>query len=121
MTSSTYQHLNWVQYVTISAPLGGKLANIPYLDGTGATPQYPFFMQPNEQGLVEDLMPDGRISIYFGDGPSRAYTGTPVTWRAHLSLVGIRSDGTWDMLKTYSYGFTIDAMGVHPRPLRQIR
>ena len=57
-------------------------------------------------------------STIFSDKPERAFSGTTVTWRAHLALVGIKSNGHYEVLKTFGYGFTINATGVHIDPLR---
>jgi hypothetical protein len=55
----------------------------------------------------------------FSDRPSRGFSGEPISWHADLSLVGIKKNETFDRLKNFSYGFTLDAKGVHPEELRE--
>jgi hypothetical protein len=120
VTGSDYQGFNWVQTVTTSAPLPGKPANQPYPD-TDPGQRTPFYWNPREQKQYEDSAKAQGGSTIFSDRPSRNFSGTPISWRANLSLVGIKRDGTFDTLKTFSYGFTLDARGVHLEPLREVK
>jgi len=116
-----YQHFNWIQYVTTNAPLDGDPANQPVLDRDRGQ-QTPFYNNPSfEQGFFEERAHRQGGSTIFSDNPGRYYSGTRVVWRANLSLVGIRSDGTFDVLRKYSYGFTLTANGVHLGELRRIQ
>lgn len=121
-SNSRYVHFNWVQYVTSNHPLEDNPANKPYLDGIAPTPASPFYF--DEQYGRESAEDEGQAeggTIIFYDQATRSYTGTNKYWRAHLSLVGVKSDGTFDILKSFTYGFTLSGMGVQLRPLRQVR
>jgi RHS repeat-associated protein len=116
-----YQHFNWIQYVTTNAPIDGDPANQPVLDRDRGQ-QTPFYNNPSfEQGFFEERAHRQGGSTIFSDNPGRHYSGSRVVWRANLSLVGIRSDGTFDVLRKYSYGFTLTANGVHLGELRRIQ
>jgi RHS repeat-associated protein len=115
---TTYQHYNWVQTVETTHPLGGNPANTPYQD-TDPGQTTPFYWNPTEQTQHEAMaQASGGVTV-FHDVPFRNYHGTTIIWRANLSLVGIKADGTFDRLRSYSYGFTIDAKGVHLGELKR--
>lgn len=59
-------------------------------------------------------------STVFGDKPNHPFSGKTIHWRARLSLVGMKKDGHFDRLKSFSYGFDLDATGVHLQPLKEI-
>ncbi len=118
--NSHYQHFNWVQFVTSNPPLQGDPADVPVIDRDPGQ-QTPFYWNPTQQTNYENQAQAEGGSTIFVDFPTRHYDGAPVYWRAKLYLVGIRADGTYDGLRSYSYGFTMDANGVHPQPLRRIR
>jgi RHS repeat-associated protein len=117
--NSNYQHFNWVQTVTTNAPLHGNPANQPYPD-TDPGQQTPFYWNPTEQTQTEIMAHAEGGSTIFSDQPSRPYFGTDISWHANLSLVGIKSDGTFDTLRSYSYGFTINGHGMHLEKLRRM-
>jgi hypothetical protein len=116
-----YKHLNWVQKITTNAPLGNNPANQPYVDRDPGQ-QSPFYLNPEEQGRFENIVPGPMPSTTsFEDDAIRVFSGNAISWHADLSLVGIKNDGTFDTLKTFSYGFTLDAQGVHLDPLTGVQ
>jgi hypothetical protein len=116
-----YRDLNWVQKITTNAPLGSNPANQPYVDRDPGQ-QTPFYLNPQEQAQSENIVPGPLPSTTtFSDTPTRDFSGSDISWRADLSLVGIKSDGTFDTLKSFSYGFTLDAQGVHLDPLTGVQ
>lgn len=117
VTGGSYTGFNWVQTVTTNAPLDGKPANQPYPD-TDRGQTTPFYLNPNEQVQSEAMAKRVGASTVFSDQPVRVFSGKPINWQANLSLVGIRKDGSFDRLKSFTYGFTLDAKGVHLEPLR---
>src|SRR6185312_13559665 len=110
-----YPHYNWVQTVTTNQPLGGNPMDAPYPDAAADNAPY-YNSKDNYQKYELAGVLEGGVTV-FKDAPSRVYTGTPISWQANLSLVGINADGSYDVLKTVSYGFTRDAAGVHLMPL----
>ena len=117
VTGSNYAHFNWVQTVTTNAPLGQNPANTPYIDrDPGQRTSY--YLNPSEQAQSARAAAAHGASTIFSDNPGRTFSGSTVSWHAHLSLVGIKSDGHYQVLKTFGYGFTINATGVHIDPLR---
>lgn len=117
VTGSNYANFNWVQTVTTSNPLGNNPANTPYIDrDPGQRTSY--YLNPSERAQSASAAAAHGASTIFSDNPSRSFSGTTVTWHAHLSLVGIKSDGHYQVLKTFGYGFTMNATGVHIDPLR---
>ena len=117
VTGGSYTDYNWVQTVTTSDPLPGKPANQPYPD-TDPGQKTPFYLNPKEQAQSEAMAKGVGASTVFSDQPSRNFSGTAISWHANLSLVGINKDGSFDRLKSFTYGFTLDAKGVHLEPLR---
>jgi RHS repeat-associated protein len=117
---SNYQHFNWIQWITTSNPLSGNPANKPYLDRRPGQ-KTPFYWTEKEMLDYEKWAEPWGASTMFIDSPHRAWSGIPITWYGYLSLIGIYRDGSFDRLRSYSYGFTIDAKGVHVLPLREIR
>jgi len=116
-----YRDLNWVQKITTNAPLGNNPANQPYVDRDPGQ-QTPFYLNPQEQAQSENIVPGPLPSTTtFSDTPTCDFSGSDISWRADLSLVGIKSDGTFDTLKSFSYGFTLDAQGVHLDPLTGVQ
>ena len=120
VTGADYKDFNWVQTVTTNAPLAGKPANRPYPD-TDKDQKTPFYWNPREQKEFEDRAKAAGASTIFQDQPYRDFTGGVISWHADLSLVGIKPDGTFDRLKSFSYGFTLDAAGVHLEPLKEVK
>ena len=115
----TYAHFNWIQTVTTNAPLGGNTANQPYAD-TDPGQTSPFYWNPTEQTDYENEgQAEGGVTVFY-DAPTRTYSGSEITWRANLSLVGIKTDGTVETLRSYSYGFTLNANGVKLEKLKRI-
>ncbi len=117
VNGGNYTDFNWVQTVTTNAPLPGKPANRPYPD-TDPGQKTPFYWNPTEQAQYEAMAKSLAGSTVFSDRPSRNFSKTAITWHANLSLVGIKKDGSFDRLKSFTYGFTLDARGVHLEPLR---
>ena len=117
ISGGSYTDSNWVQTVTTNDPLKGKPANLPYPD-TDPGQMTPFYLNPKEQAQFEAIAKTVGGSTIFTDQPSRNFSGKTITWHANLSLVGINKDGSFDRLKSFTYGFTIDAAGVHVEPLR---
>jgi len=116
-----YKDLNWVQKITTNAPLGNNPANQPYVDRDPGQ-QTPFYLNPQEQAQSENIVPGPLPSTTtFSDQPTREFSGSAISWHADLSLVGIKGDGTFDTLKSFSYGFTLDAQGVHLDPLTGVQ
>jgi hypothetical protein len=116
-----YKDLNWVQKITTNIPLGNNPANQPYLD-RDAGQQTPFYWNPEEQAQNENIVPGPMPSqTTFSDNAQRDFSGDAISWHADLSLVGIKSDGTFDTLKSFSWGFTMDASGVHPEQLTGVQ
>jgi hypothetical protein len=116
-----YKDLNWVQKITTNAPLGNNPANQPYVDRDPGQ-QTPFYLNPQEQAQSENIVPGPLPSTTtFSDQPTREFSGSAISWHADLSLVGIKGDGTFDTLKSFSYGFTLDAQGVHLNPLTGVQ
>jgi len=116
-----YKDLNWIQKVTTNKPLGNNPANQPYLD-RDAGQQTPFYWNPQEQAQNENIVPGPLPSqTTFSDDASRTFSGNAISWHADLSLVGIKSDGTVDTLKSFSWGFTLNASGVHPEQLTGVQ
>jgi RHS repeat-associated protein len=116
VTGSDYQDFNWVQTVTTTDPLHGNPANTPYAD-TDPGQKTPYYWNPTEQTQFEAKGKAQGGSTVFSDAPSRPFSGKPISWHADLSLAGIKKDGSFDRLKSFSYGFTLDAKGVHIQPL----
>lgn len=113
VTGSNYANFNWVQTITTNTPLGQNPANTPYIDrDPGQRTSY--YLNPSEQRAATAH----GASTIFSDNPGRTFSGSTVSWHAHLSLVGIKSDGHYQVLKTFGYGFTINTTGVHIDPLR---
>jgi RHS repeat-associated protein len=112
---SKYKHFNWRQTLTNST-FGG-----PYADTyPGAPPPY-YYWSPADQTHYENVAQEEGDSTYFEDYPSRPYSGTgTVWWHAVLSLVGINGNGTYDVLKSFSYGFTMNSSGVHLEDLKEL-
>jgi RHS repeat-associated protein len=113
---SNYVDFNWVQTVTTNAPMQGKPANTPYPD-TDPGQKSPYYFNPAEQKEFEAKGQALGGSTVFTDEPSRPFSGSPISWRANLSLVGINSNGSFDRLESFSYGFNLDSAGVHIQPL----
>jgi hypothetical protein len=105
-----------VQTVTTTDPKRGKPANQPYAD-TDPGQKTPYYLNPQEQVQYGKMTATGGASV-FNDNPSRPFSGKPISWTANLSFVGIKKDGSFDRLRSFTYGFTIDAKGVHLNPLR---
>ena len=118
---SKYKHFNWRQTVTSNTKNSGK----PFADAPpGAPPPY-YYWSPQDQTHYENIAQEEGGSTYFEDFPRQPFSGTTVKWNAVLSLVGINSNGTYDTLKSFSYGFTIDAnatgvQGVHLEELKEL-
>ena len=109
-----------MQTVTTNAPLPGKPANQPYPD-TDPGQTTPFYLNPREQTESEAMAAAHGASTVFSDNPKREFSGDSISWHANLSLVGIKANGTFDTLKSFSYGFTLDARGVHLDPLTGVQ
>jgi RHS repeat-associated protein len=117
VTGSSYANFNWVQTITTNAPLGQNPANTPYIDrDPGQRTSY--YLNPSEQAQSARAAAAHGASTIFSDNPQRISSGSTVSWHAHLSLVGIKSDGHYHVLKTFGYGFTMNATGVHIDPLK---
>jgi RHS repeat-associated protein len=116
---SKYKHFNWRQIVTSSLLGSGK----PFVDADPGEPPPYYYWNPQQQTDYENSAQEDGGSTYFEDSPRHPFSGTVVTWHAVLSLVGINGNGTYDTLKRFSYGFTIDAtgdQGVHPEELKEL-
>jgi len=110
-----YEHFNWMQTVATSDPTPGHTADKPYADHK---PGEKFYLNAKQQEQAEaDVKPYG-ASTGFSDRPQRNFSKTTIKWHANLNLVGIKKDGNFDKLRTLSYGFTIDAKGVHLEELK---
>jgi hypothetical protein len=127
VTGGDYTGINWVQTVTTNSPTSGNPANVPYPD-RDPDQTTPFYLNPKEQQQAADNAKRFGASTIFSDRPSRNYDitnmwnfGVPIQWRADLSLVGINRDGSFDRLKTFNYGFTLDGNGVHALPLKEVK
>ena len=118
VTGSSYQDFNWVQTVTANDPLPGKPANKSYAD-TDPGQKTPYYLNPKEQKQGEAIAKANGGSTVFSDRPNRVFSGKAISWRANLSLVGINKNGHFDRLRSFSYGFTLDAKGVHLLPLKE--
>lgn len=112
----SYTDFNWIQTVTTSDPPEGKPANKPYIDNEGR--KSPFYLYGDDKTRLDGLAKKLGKSSVFEDRPLRAFHGTPITWHADLKLVGINKNGTYTRLAQVSYGFTLDAKGVHLENLK---
>jgi RHS repeat-associated protein len=106
---SNYVNFNWVQTVTTNVPLTkGEPKNTPYLDMMDSR-SAPFYYNETAQAYWNARAQYEGGSTIFHDNSGRNYSPTEsVSWHADLSLVGINRDGTYDTLKSYSYGFLLD-------------
>jgi RHS repeat-associated protein len=116
-----YADYNFIQNVTTDTPTEGNPTNTPYHDYLpGAV--YPFYYPPNMQKSREkDGEKAGGVTV-FEDNPGRPFQGKRISWHAELSLVGIKSNGTYDTLRTVNWGFTVNAKGngaVDPNPIQE--
>jgi len=117
VSGSDYEHFNWMQTVTTNYPLPGMPANQSYPD-PGPGPLYYKTVPEKVAGLsqesyVERVAQQHGASTIFEDHPDRDLKGvSPVIWHAELFLVGIKKDGSFDVLKRFSCGFTLTNDGV---------
>jgi RHS repeat-associated protein len=115
--TTEYVQYNWVQTITTNDPLPNHPANTPYIDKDPGQASS-FYLNPTEASQSTALAHQQGASTIFNDTPTRQYSGTTITWKAHLSLVGVKADGHYHTLRTIGYGFTIDATGAHPDPVK---
>lgn len=99
----------------------GTIAESAAYENPGAPERrkFPYYLNPTEQKQAEALAKAHGASTIFSDQPARQFSGKSISWHANLSLVGINKNGTFNRLKNFSYGFTLDAKGVHVQPLRE--
>ena len=122
--NSTDKEFNWIQSITTNAPSTGHPANQPYLDTPPVGPKTIFYYHPGDmEAFAQAFNQTGHsYSAFFFDRPSKSLSDFPnlstINFRADLSLVGINSKGSYHTLLRLTYGFTVDAKGVHPDPLR---
>jgi hypothetical protein len=121
--NSSDKELNWIQSITTNAPNPGKPANTPYLDTPPVGAPTIFYYHSGDMGLFAIAHDTTGYSATFFDAPSKPrseYPNAPSTIKLHaeLRLVGISPSGNYHTLLRLSYGFTLDAKGIHTEPLR---
>ena len=95
-----------------------RQTNKPYVDRDPGQ-KTPFYWNPSEQKQYEASAKAKGASTAFSDNPNRNSSEKSIKCHANLSLVGIKKDGHFDKLKNFSYGFTLDAKGVHLEQLKE--
>jgi hypothetical protein len=106
VSGSRYTDLNWIQTLTTSD------ADKPFIDKDPGQ-KSPFYLNPQEKKFMETRAKIMGYTTAFEDKPERGFKGKPVKWHADLKLVEIGKNGQYQTLKRISYGFTLDAKGVH--------
>lgn len=118
VTGGNFAGINWIQYYKTNTPTSAS-ANVWTLD-TDPGQKTPFYYNPSEEAQFTVKIGSSAVSSTFVDTPRRP-DKINVTWRARLSLVGRREDGSYVRLRSFTYGFEINSTGsVTALPLEEV-